>query len=320
MDWIELTVYTTEEGLPAVSARFDMLGITEVVVEQGKRSIQAYLDENAKYWDYADADELIAGDIPAVKAYIQAEDQELLDAVHASFEELKGMDVGLDLGSLDIEEKAVKNEDWESSWKVNYKPIEIGERLLICPSWEDAESTGRIVIDMDPGMAFGTGSHHTTRMCLEYLEEYAPSCNELIDLGCGSGILSIAALLLGAKHATGVDIDPIAETVATANAELNCISCDSFTVVCGDILEDGAMLDRLTRKQYDVVCANIAANVIIAFAPVFMKLMAKDGVTIASGIINERLDEVTAAIEAAGLRVAGAKRGDDWNALLIIRA
>ena len=321
MDWNEITIYTTEEGLDAVSGRLYMLGVTEVSIEQGRESIQAYLDENAKYWDYADADELIAGDRPAVKAYISADDTAMLKAIQASFEELRGTDVGIDLGSLEMDVKPVKNEDWESNWKVYFKPLEAGERLLICPSWEAAEvDTDRVVINIDPGMAFGTGSHHTTRMCLEFVEQMAQNCDDLIDLGCGSGILSIAALLLGAKRAVGVDIDPIAEKIARENAELNGIGSDRLTVLCGDIVTDDALMDELIKTKYDIVCANIAANVLIAFAPLFGRLMAKDGVTIVSGIIDERLDEVSTALEQNGLRVTAHKHGDCWNALMAVHA
>ena len=320
MDWNEVTIYTTEEGLDAVSGRLYMLGVTDVSIEQGKASIEAYLESTAKYWDYADTDELVAGDTPAVKAYIPADDENMLNAIRASFEELKAMDVGIELGSLDIAVKRVANEDWENNWKVYFKPLEIGDKLLVCPSWEDPGDTGRAVLMIDPGMAFGTGSHHTTRMCLEFLEERAEGCAELIDLGCGSGILSIAALLMGAKKATGVDIDPVAEKIAGENAALNGISAERFKVMCGDILTDDNLMETLEKKRYDVVCANIAANVLIAFAPLFIRLMAEDGVTIVSGIIDERLDEVKAALEANGLRVSASKHGDEWNALMAVKA
>ena len=318
MKWMEVTVFTTEQGLDAVCARLDMLGINQVMIEQGRESIEQFLHDTAKYWDYADMDALVASEEPCVKAYIAdvADNRATVKAIEESFEELRGMDVGIDLGSLNIVVRLTDDEDWENNWKIYYKPLEIGERLLVRPSWEQADDTGRIVLSLDPGMAFGTGSHHTTRMCLEFLEKTVKDGDDMIDLGCGSGILSIGALLLGAKEALAVDIDPIAEKIAYENAAMNDITPDKYTVLIGDVLSDTALQDRLCEKRYDVVAANIVASVIIELTKIVPRMIKPDGVYIMSGIIGERLDEVLAALEENGFEVLEVRAGDDWRAVM----
>lgn len=318
MKWMEVTVFTTEQGLDAVCARLDMLGINQVMIEQGRDSIEEFLRNTARYWDYADMDALVASEEPCVKAYIAdvADNRATVKAIEESFDELKRMDVGIDLGSLKIVVRLTDDEDWENNWKIYYKPLEIGERLLIRPSWEQAEDTGRTVLSLDPGMAFGTGSHHTTRMCLEFLEKTVKYGDDMIDLGCGSGILSIGALLLGAKQALAVDIDPIAEKIAYENAAMNDIYNDRYTVLIGDVLSDAALQDRLCEKKYDVVAANIVASVIIELTKMVPRIIKPEGVYIMSGIIGDRLDEVLAALDENGFEVLEVREGDDWRAVM----
>lgn len=318
MKWMEVTVFTTEQGLDAVCARLDMLGINQVMIEQGRDSIEEFLRNTARYWDYADMDALVASEEPCVKAYIAdvADNRATVKAIEESFDELKRMDVGIDLGSLNIVVRLTDDEDWENNWKIYYKPLEIGERLLIRPSWEQAKDTGRTVLSLDPGMAFGTGSHHTTRMCLEFLEKTVKDGDDMIDLGCGSGILSIGALLLGAKQALAVDIDPVAEKIAYENAAMNDIYNDRYTVLIGDVLSDTALQDRLCEKKYDVVAANIVASVIIELTKMVPRIIKPEGVYIMSGIIGDRLDEVLAALDENGFEVLEVREGDDWRAVM----
>ena len=318
MKWMEVTVFTTEQGLDAVCARLDMLGINQVMIEQGRDSIEEFLRNTVRYWDYADMDALVASEEPCVKAYIAdvADNRATVKAIEESFDELKRMDVGIDLGSLNIVVRLTDDEDWENNWKIYYKPLEIGERLLIRPSWEQAKDTGRTVLSLDPGMAFGTGSHHTTRMCLEFLEKTVKDGDDMIDLGCGSGILSIGALLLGAKQALAVDIDPIAEKIAYENAAMNDIYNDRYTVLIGDVLSDTALQDRLCEQKYDVVAANIVASVIIELTKMVPRIIKPEGVYIMSGIIGDRLDEVLAALDENGFEVLEVREGDDWRAVM----
>lgn len=318
MKWIELTVLTTEQGLDAVCGRLDMLGVSEVVIEEDRASIAAFLKDTAKYWDFADTDELVAGEQPAVKAYLEdtPENREKLDEIQRSFDELRSMDTGLDLGSLQIIVRTTENEDWENNWRAYYKPMEIGERLLVRPSWEEAEAKGRIVLSLDPGMAFGTGSHQTTRMCLQYLEENVKDGDELIDLGCGSGILSIAGLLLGAKNALAVDIDDIAEKIVYENAALNGIGRDRLAVRIGDALTDGEFAQGLCDRRYSVVVMNIVADVVIAMSRLVPRLIEPDGVFIMSGIIADRLEDVKAGVSKNGFEVLSCRAEGDWRALV----
>ena len=295
MKWKEITIYTTEEGTEIILARLDMLGITQVNIVQGDEEIDALLHSCEKYWDYAD--EAAMGKQPSVQAYVSdvPENAAVEQAVRNSIAELDSMrsEIGIDMGSLKIEVRSVDEEDWANNWKAYFKPMPVGEKLLVCPSWEKIpDGNTRAVLKIDPGMAFGTGTHHTTRMCLELLEKNIKNGDLVADLGCGSGILSIAASLMGAKETYAIDIDPVAARVAAENAELNGIDMSGYFIRIGDILSDEKFRDDISGRQYDIVLANIVANVIIAFAPVIPQLMKPDGKLIASGIIADRLDEV----------------------------
>jgi len=320
MKWIEITVYTTDAGIEIVSARLDMLGITQVVLFEGEESIETFLNDTAKYWDYADVGELAVSE-PHVKAYVAGivKNARVVDDVKRSMNQLKAMDLGFDLGSLRVETAYVSDADWANSWKAFYSPTQIGERLLVRPSWEGAANPEkRIVVAMDPGMAFGTGTHHTTRMCLELAENYVNANDSVLDLGCGSGILSISSLLYGAMNALAVDIDPIVESIAYKNAALNGLARDRFSFINCDILQEGYSRGRILSKKYNVIFANIVASVIIELAALVPTLLDDDGCFIASGIISERYSEVEAALNEAGMRVVETKLSEDWVALVAV--
>ncbi len=319
MKWKEITIYTTEEGTEIILARLDMLGITQVNIVQGDEEIDALLHSCEKYWDYAD--EGAMGKQPSVQAYVSdvPENAAVEQAVRNSIAELDSMrsEIGIDMGSLKIEVRSVDEEDWANNWKAYFKPMPVGEKLLVCPSWEKIpEGNTRAVLKIDPGMAFGTGTHHTTRMCLELLEKNIKNGDLVADLGCGSGILSIAASLMGAKETYAIDIDPVAARVAAENAELNGIDMSGYFIRIGDILSDEKFRDDISGRRYDIVLANIVANVIIAFAPVIPQLMKPGGKLIASGIIADRLDEVLDALKANGLEAVEICSGEDWRAVL----
>ncbi len=204
----------------------------------------------------------------------------------------------------------IEQEDWEKSWKAYYKPIDIGERLAIVPSWQEY-NTDRIKISMDPGMAFGTGTHETTSLCLAQLDRHIKGGERVLDIGTGSGILAISALKLGANAAEGVDIDPMCVKVATENAAINNVS-DDFKVLVGDLSE-------LATGEYDIICANIIASIIIKLVPFISPLLKDDGIFIASGIIYERLDEVVEAINLSGLKIKETLKDNGWVALIICK-
>ncbi len=197
----------------------------------------------------------------------------------------------------------VEQSDWENGWKKYYHAVEIGRRLTVCPSWEEAPA-GRTVLRLDPGMAFGTGTHETTALCLAQLDERIRGGERMLDVGTGSGILAIAALLLGAAEADGVDIDPMCVRTAGENAALNGVQ-EHFTVRVGD-------LSQQAQGPYDVICANIVANAIKALSPAVPALLAPGGVYITSGIIDERRDEVADALRECGFTVAEIIEKNGW--------
>ena len=209
------------------------------------------------------------------------------------------------------ETEGVEQEDWQSGWRTYYHPMDVGQRLAIVPSWQDYD-TDRVKLILDPGLAFGTGGHETTNLCLEVLDERVKGGERVLDIGSGSGILAIAALKLGAAVAEGVDIDPVAVRTAGENAALNGVA-DKLTVLVGDLS------DKASGK-YDIITANIVANAIMSLAPAVPGLMADDAVVIASGIIDSRKDEVIAALEAAGLAVLEVKEKRGWECLVCKKA
>jgi ribosomal protein L11 methyltransferase len=218
-----------------------------------------------------------------------------------------------DLGSLEVGLENLQDEDWENNWKQYYQPLPIGKKLLVVPMWMDPDNKeGRLPVRLDPGMIFGTGNHASTQMCMMALEKAVAGGEKVIDLGSGSGILSIAALLLGAKTAVGVDIDPKAENIARENAAINGLLEDRFTAVTGDVISDRGMMEQLAGDGYDIVLANIVADVIIPLAPVVPYFVRPNGIFICSGILEQRLPEVECAIRAAGLTIQSVRKIEDW--------
>lgn len=309
MKWIEFAVYTTDVGLDLVAAALTSVGLDQLAIEESSESVAAFLEHAAPSWDFADAVALASKAGPCVKAYLAGlpENEALLHAAREAVAALKRMEHTSDLGTLTISETRIDEEDWANNWKQYYKPLPIGRRLLVCPSWEKEGLSpdlqqGRKVLLMDPGMAFGTGAHHTTRMCLELLDKRVKEGDAVLDIGCGSGILAIAALLLGADHAQCVDIDPVAERVVHENLVTNGIEDARCTVRTGNFITD-ERLRKAVGNGYDIVVANIVASVIIALAPFVPALLKKGGLFMTSGIIDERAEEVAAALERAGFAI-----------------
>ena len=252
-----------------------------------------------------------------MKGYVAdcPENYEKVEAAKEAVARLNTLDLGVDLGSLAVTVRTVDEEDWANNWKQYYKPLLIGKRLLVLPCWEQQPETDRVVLKLDPGMAFGTGAHHTTRMCLEFLERVMEPGLDMLDMGCGSGILSIAARLLGAKRAVAVDIDPIAETVARDNADMNGLSQDGYEIYIGNLLADEGLRQRI-GGPYPVVAANIVADVIIGLAPYAKTVVSPGGWFIVSGIIDDRAAETEEKLKQAGFEVTEVVSSDCWYAML----
>ena len=318
MDWLEIAIDTTDAGTEAVCAALTGVGVDQVSIEESRQQALAFLNERAVYWDFADAAN-IGVDTPCVKAYLSdtPENQQRLTEVREAVARLKTLELGMDLGSLAVVVSRVCDADWENNWKAYYKPLPIGERLMVLPSWEP-EPAGheRKVLRLDPGVAFGTGAHHTTRMCLEFLESCVIPGSHVLDMGCGSGILSMAALALGAERAVGVDIDPMASKIAAENLQNAGYGAPRFEAVCADLIQDKQVAVRVGMGCYHLVAANIVADAIIALTPTIFDHLRPEGRLLASGIITERQDEVLAALANAGFTVERCDEQGGWAAVL----
>ena len=319
MDWLKVSIYVAPEGIEALCGRLYSIGITGVEIED-KDDFEEFLENNKQYWDYVD-DELrqkMQGETK-VKIYISDNENghKMLESVRGELAALKSLGLKA-YENIRIEMESVREEDWENNWKKYFKPIYVGDRLVIKPKWEtidDAE--GKIVFNIDPGMTFGSGQHETTRLCVETLDKLVKKGNKVLDLGCGSGILSIISLLLGAERATAVDIDPNCKKIAYANAALNGIGEDVYKVVAGNILTNEAFKEETEKEgPFDIVVANIVADVIIPLSKDVRRYLKQGGAFIASGIIDLRIDEVRAAIEENGFIIDEIKKENDWYAII----
>lgn len=319
MDWIKVSVFTTSEGIEPVSGRLYQLGITGLEIED-EQDFKDFLENNKQYWDYVD-DELVKEkeSETEVITYVSddADGHEILKAIRGTIAELKLLDDDDEFGRLEININNMREEDWANNWKQYFHPLEVGDKILIKPEWEELEKeTDRVVFNINPGMSFGTGSHNTTQLCIESLENYINPNVKVLDLGCGSGILSIISLLLGAESAFAVDIDPNAVDVAYENAERNNIDLSKYTVKAGDIITNEELQKEISCNQYDVVVANIVADVIIAIAPKAREYMKEGGVFITSGIIEDRADDVKSALLKCGFIIDKIVQRKDWVSII----
>ena len=315
MEWLKVSIFTTSEGIEPLSGRLYGAGITGIEIED-EQDFNEFLENNTEYWDYVDDDlrEAKKGETKVI-VYVSdnAAGREQLMAIKAELAAMKAIDTDKRFGRLEFETDGLNEEDWANNWKKYYHPIEIGEKILIKPVWETIdEKTDRVVFNIEPGLSFGTGSHETTQLCLETLEKYIKPGMKVLDLGCGSGILSVIALLLGAESAVAVDIDPNAVDIAYENAERNGIGKDRYTAYAGNILTDEKIQDAISGQEYDIVLANIVADVIIALSPAAKKYMKSGGVFITSGIISDRAEEVKQTLEDTGFEIISEQSKKDW--------
>ena len=323
MEWLEVTIKTISPAIDLLGARLTAIGYDSFIIDDSE-DFSEFLKDNTQYWDYVDEDlARKMQNVSQIRLYLphDAQAPEQIAQLKSELEVFRAQNPDTDLGSLEVSLQNLQEEDWEESWKQYYQPIPIGKKLLIVPQWLSPENPEhRIPVVLDPGMIFGTGAHASTQMCLRALEQTIHGGERVIDLGSGSGILSIAALLLGAQEATGVDIDPKAEDIARENAALNGLTAPKFRAVTGNVIGDKAMMESLSEGGYDVVLANIVADVIIPLSDVVPHFLRPDGVFICSGILNTRLPEVERAIEAAGLTITQREMQEDWCRLTARRS
>lgn len=315
MEWLEMKIDTSHAGLDPVCAMLEQQGVTGLMIDD-ETDFQDFLEHNRQYWDYVD-EELLAEKrgVSRVTFYLERNENALstIAAVRIAMSAMKKAHP--EYAPLRLTMDNVADADWENNWKQFYKPMEIGERLLVVPEWEQAQEDGRVKLVLNPGLTFGTGSHATTRLCLQALEQHIHGGEKVLDLGCGSGILSIAALLLGAKDAFACDIDDKCVGVAYENAALNGVGKEHYTVRAGDVLSD-KRLQKEFGGDYDVIVANIVADVIIALAPQVGKLLKKGGIFLCSGIIDDRADEVKEQLIAAGWQIEETRSSEGWFSYL----
>ena len=310
MAWLEITIDTVSEKIDFVVTNLTAAGFSDMVIED-QEEFETFLDQNRAYWDYIDEQlqEKLQG-LSHIKLYLEDTDTAGMARLEAQVQKLQ----------LSMKVAPLAEVDWEESWKDNYPPQEVGETLVVLPYWlADGYAGERKPIVLDPGLTFGTGAHPSTQMVMETMEDAIKPGWKCLDLGSGSGILSLAALRLGAASAVGIDIDPKAEDIARENAAYNGFAAPEFTALTGNVTEDKELMDKLAAQEYDLVLVNIVADVIIGLAPILPAFLTEKSLLICSGILDIRLEEVTAALEAAGLKILSIQQKEDWRCVAAAR-
>ena len=320
MSYLEVTIQTTSEGIEQVAAMLTAGGFSDLVMED-QSEFESFLDENRNYWDYIDEElqQQLQG-LSQIKLYLEDTDTQGIARLEALVEKIRRQDQKGKLGSLEMQMQPMADVDWEESWKENYPPVPVGEKLEVIPYWlADSVQPGRLPVILDPGLTFGTGAHPSTQMVMETMEQLNLSGWNCLDLGSGSGILSIAALRLGAAAAIGVDVDPKAEDIARENAAYNGYRAPEFTALTGNVTQDRELMDQLAQREYDLVLVNIVADVIIGLSPVLPQFLTERSVLICSGILDSRLEDVQNALQKVGLTVVQTKAKEDWRCVMAKR-
>ena len=307
MKWIETLINTTQADTDYVCAVVMDCGIEGIEIVDTAQ-MHSFIEENPLKWDYVDED-LLAQSVEGVmvRFYVPDDDhgRAILSKVHEELALLGGIVAEITTTS------GLDDEVWLEEWRKHYKPFRVGDNIIIRPVWEDYEALeGDVVFSIEPGHVFGTGLHQSTTLCIKRLEKLSCGGASILDVGCGSGILSIVGLMLGAKSALGIDTDPAAVSVAYDNARLNGVS--GYTVLSGNFFEDEELFQRVMGVQYDIILANIVADVIIRLAHFVPMALKPGGSFVSSGIIRERLSDVEQALTDAGLTIAAIDFDEGW--------
>jgi ribosomal protein L11 methyltransferase len=305
MAWLEITIDTDSKRIESVAAALTAQGFPELVIED-QAEFEEFLEGNRDYWDYIDEDlqQMLQG-LSHIRLYLEDTDTAGMARLEKAVKTL----------NLSMTVAALPDTDWEESWKDNYPAVEVGQNLIVVPYWQAEDTNGRTPIILDPGLTFGTGAHASTQMVMEVMEQSVKQGFRCLDLGSGSGILSIAALRLGAGSAVGVDIDPKAEGIARENAAYNGFAAPEFTALTGNVTEDRALMENLSKEEYDLVLVNIVADVIIGLSPVLPEFLTEKSTLICSGILDVRLEDVKAALTKAGLEITQVRAKEDWRCI-----
>lgn len=317
MNWTQVDIYTSTVGIDLLCSNLMDLGIRGFSIQDAE-DFNEFLQNKDGKWDYIDEDLMgLSHCESCVTIYLPEDTQgaETLRMVQDLLRNMKAADAAQQYGRLEAVLTGVKEEDWANNWKQYFKPFPVGEKLYIRPSWEQEKpEQGRTVLEIDPESSFGTGQHHTTQLCLELMEQEITENCKMLDMGCGSGILFIGGMLLGAKDVFAVDIEENAVRIAKKNAAQNHLPEERYTVRCGNVITDAALREEI-GSGYDLITANIVADVLKAMAPLFLQFLKKTGTLIISGIIVERKEEVIAAMEAQGFVVTDCREKEGWAAV-----
>lgn len=318
-NFIQIDIYTSSAAIDGLTGALIDRGVTGFII-QDSADFEEFLEDKNANWDYVDDSLMGLKDVePHITVYVHdnAQGAEMLASIRELTETCAANNADGFYGNIRMELANVKEEDWANNWKQYYKPFKVGKSLIVKPSWETIEpEAGDRILEIDPASTFGTGQHYTTKMVMETLEETVREGDRVLDLGCGSGILTIAAMLFGAREAAICDIFENAVKTASENIEKNGFT--EFKAYCGNIIEDERLRERI-GGGYDIICANIVADVIIAMSPLFAEFLRDGGRLIVSGIIDERIDEVKSALSQNGWKALSEKNEDGWNCILLSR-
>ena len=309
MKWNQFRLTTTTEATDIVSSMLADLGVEGVQIED-KVPLTAQ-DKEQMFVDILP--DIAEDDGEAYLTFYLDVDEDYTELLAQIREELEDMKAYVNVGACTIEESQTEDIDWVNNWKQYFHQFYIDD-ILVIPSWEEVkeEDKGRMIVHIDPGTAFGTGAHETTQLCIRAVKKYVTKDSEILDVGCGSGILGMIALMLGAKHSVGTDLDPCAITATHENMEVNGITKDRYEVMIGNIIDDKEVQDKVGYEKYDIVLANILAEVLVPLTPVIVNQMKKGAVYITSGIIDDKEETVVNAVKAAGLEVLEVNYQGEW--------